>query len=98
MMNYDELVARDLEIGTGPVEGAIKHIMHRRMDHGGMRWIKERAEAFLQLRCIEVNGDWEAFVARVHDSVRAAMLEGGERVRLQQRHPAPLPHEREEAA
>lgn len=98
MMNYGELIRRDLELGTGAVEGAIKHIVHRRMDHGGMRWIKERAEAVLQLRCIEVNGDWEAFVARVHDSARAQMLDHGERVRLQQRQPDPLPHERKEAA
>jgi hypothetical protein len=97
MMNYDELLRRDLEIGTGAVEGAIKHIVHRRMDHGGMRWIKERAEAVLQLRCIEVNGDWEAFVARVHDNARAQMTERGERFRLQQRQPAPLPHQREAA-
>ena len=97
-MNYDELVRRDLELGTGPVEGAIKHIIHRRMDHGGMRWIKERAEAVLQLRCIEVNGDWEAFVKRVHDNARARMLERGERFKLQQRQPDPLPHERKEAA
>jgi len=98
MMNYGELIRRDLELGTGAVEGAIKHIVHRRMDHGGMRWIKERAEAVLQLRCIEVNGDWEAFVARVHDSARAQMLDHGERVRLQQRQPDPLPHERKEVA
>lgn len=98
MMNYDELIARDLELGTGAVEGAIKHIMGRRLDNGGMRWIKERAEAVLQLRCIEVNGDWEAFVARVHDNARAEMLERGTRFRLQQREPSPLPHEREEAA
>ncbi|HJL20385.1 MAG TPA: hypothetical protein RMH99_32255 [Sandaracinaceae bacterium LLY-WYZ-13_1] len=63
-----------------------------------MRWIEERAGAVLQLRCIEVNGDWEAFVARVHDDARARMLERGERVRRQQRQPEPLPHEREEAA
>ena len=43
-MNYQELLQRDLELGTGPVEGAIKNLMGRRMDHGGMRWIKERAE------------------------------------------------------
>ena len=35
-MNYQELLQRDLELGTGPVEGAIKNLMGRRMDHGGM--------------------------------------------------------------
>lgn len=97
-MNYGELLARDLELGTGPVEGAIKNIMHRRMDHGGMRWIKERAEAVLQLRCIDVNGDWAAFVARVHDQARAKTLATGQRTRLQQRKPIPLPDARKEAA
>ena len=63
-----------------------------------MRWIKERAEAVLQLRCIDVNGDWAAFVARVHDQARAKTLATGERVRLQQRQPIPLPDARKEAA
>jgi hypothetical protein len=90
-MSYDELRERDLELGTGPVEGAIKNLMYKRMDHGGMRWIKERAEALLQLRCIDANGDWEAFVKHVHDKTRAAAIHKGERVRLQQRQPCPLP-------
>jgi len=33
-----------------------------RLDCAGMRWIPGRAEAVLQLRCIEINGDWETFV------------------------------------
>jgi hypothetical protein len=98
MMNYDELIAEDLEIGSGAVEGAVKYIIGRRCDHGGMRWIKERAEAVLQLRCIEVNGDWDRFVQRVHDSTRKRAIERGERIRMQQREPAPLPEITEEAA
>jgi hypothetical protein len=31
------------------------------MDCAGMRWITGRAEALLQLRCIELNGDWDQF-------------------------------------
>jgi hypothetical protein len=91
LLNYDELLARDLELGTGPVEGAIKNLMYKRMDHGGMRWIKERAEALLQLRCIDANGDWAAFVKLVHDKTRATAITNGQRVRLQQRQPSPLP-------
>lgn len=90
-MNYGDLLRRDLELSTGPVEGAIKNIMGRRMDHGGMRWIKERAEALLQLRCIDVNGDWDAFVARAHATMRDAALNTGVRPRLQKRSPSPLP-------
>jgi hypothetical protein len=98
MMNYDELIAEDLEIGSGPVEGAVKYVIGRRCDHGGMRWIKERAEAVLQLRCIEVNGDWDRFIQRVHDATRKRAIERGERVRVQQRKPAPLPEITEQAA
>jgi hypothetical protein len=98
MMDYDELIAEDLEIGSGVVEGAVKYIIGRRCDHGGMRWIKERAEAVLQLRCIEVNGDWDRFVQRVHDSTRKRGIERAERVRIQQRESAPLPVITEKAA
>lgn len=91
MMNYDELRAADLEIGSGAVEGAVKYVIARRCDHGGMRWIKERAEAVLQLRCIDINGDWDCFVEWVHDRQHHHALETGERVRLQQKEPAQLP-------
>ena len=31
------------------------------MDCSGMRWIPQRAEALLHLRCIELNKEWEQF-------------------------------------
>ena len=73
------------------VEGAIKHVIGKRCDHGGMRWIKERAEAVLQLRCIEINGDWDAFIAPVHDDNWRDGRDLGERRRLQANEPAALP-------
>src|SRR6266498_1263494 len=90
-MNYGELLDRDLEIGSGIVEGAIKSIIGGRFDQGGMRWIKERAEALLQLRCLEVNGDWDAFIDWVHDDMRERAKSRGHRIRLQQNAPEPLP-------
>jgi hypothetical protein len=90
MMNYDELVDEDLEIGSGAVEGAVKHIIGKRCDQGGMRWIVERNEAVVQLRCIEVNGDWDRFTAFVHDKIRGQQLENLSRVRLQQKEAEPL--------
>jgi len=90
-LNYAELIERDLEIGSGPVEGAVKHVIAARFDHGGMRWIRERAEALLQLRCIEINGDWDRFIAWVHDDMRDAASRRGRRMRLQQAAPSPLP-------
>lgn len=89
--NYGALMDRDLEVGTGAVEGAIRALMCRRMDYGSMRWIKERAEAVLQLRCIDTNGDWDAFVRFVHDKTRATGEAEGKRIRLQQRAPQALP-------
>jgi hypothetical protein len=66
MMNYDELLQQDLEICSGSVEGAVRYVVSQRFDCAGMRWIRERAEALLQLRCIEINRDWDAFMAFVH--------------------------------
>lgn len=68
MMNYKDLLEMDLEISSGSVEGAVRYVVSQRFDSAGMRWIRERAEALLQLRCIEINGDWEAFMAFVHSS------------------------------
>lgn len=95
-MNYKWLREQDLEIGTGIVEGAVKNTIGVRFDHGGSRWIRERAEALLQLRCIERNGDWDAFIQWVHGEQLNA-LRKGERVRVQQRVPSPLPTLKEAA-
>lgn len=90
-MPYDKLIELDLELGTGAIEGAVKNIIGKRCDHGGMRWIKERVEAIVQLRCIEANGDWDRFVTFVHDRMRADALRDGTRLRLQSSTPAALP-------
>ena len=91
MMGYADLMDEDFEVGSGAVEGAVKHIVGKRCDQGGMRWIRERAEAVVQLRCIELNGDWDRFVRFVHDRVQEQGLDHGARVRIQQKEPAPLP-------
>jgi hypothetical protein len=91
MMNYAELIDEDLEIGSGAVEGAVKYILGKRCDQGGMRWIPERAEAVVQLRCIETNGDWDRFVEFVHDKVLQRQRDTVTPVRIQQQVPEPLP-------
>ncbi|MEE9384510.1 MAG: hypothetical protein V3V08_13985, partial [Nannocystaceae bacterium] len=90
-IRYGALRRRDLEIGSGAVEGAVKHVIGRRCDQGGMRWIKERAEAVLALRCIEVNGHWDLFEAFVHDRMRTQGLRERASPRLQNNIAAPLP-------
>lgn len=91
MMNYDELEGEDLELSTGIVEGTVRYIIAQRFDEGGMRWIKERAEALLQLRCIEKNGDWESFIAFVSSKLTRSQRASRRQKRLQQRVPEPLP-------
>ena len=90
-MNYGSLRRRDLEISTGLVEGAIEHVIGRRQDHGGMRWEKGRAEALLELRCIEVVGDWDLFERHVHDRMHVAGRLLGRTAPLQAKAPSPLP-------
>ena len=63
MMRYRELRAQDLVVASGVVEGAARYVVGQRLDSAGMRWVVGRAEALLQLRCLELNGDWEAFFA-----------------------------------
>ena len=90
-MNYDELRERDLEISSGAVEGAVNYVIAKRFDSGGMRWIKERAEHLLQLRCIEVNGDWDAFIKFVHDRTQEQAQQRRKNLSLKRTKPAPLP-------
>lgn len=90
-MDYQRLREEDLEISSGAVEGAVRYVIAQRFDCGGMRWIKERAEALLQLRCIEVNNDWEAFITFVHDTVRDQAQREHTNPSLKCTAPAPLP-------
>jgi len=90
-LDYASLLKEDLELGTGAVEGAVKYVMCKRFDQGGMRWIVERAEALLTLRCIAVNGDWDEFIAFV-ERRRKAANERNEPIPLLLNNPVPLPH------
>lgn len=89
-MDYKWVLEMDLELASGAVEGAIKHVMGKRLDNGGMRWIKERAEAVLQLRCIEVNGQWRDFVSFVERRTGDNLTRGAP-VRVMRDEPKPLP-------
>ena len=91
MMNYDWLIEKDLEIASGAVEGGVKNVIAKRFDNGGMRWIKERSEALLQLRCIEINGDWDLFMSFVQDKITAKSMEDCKLQTLLSTRPVPLP-------
>jgi hypothetical protein len=60
-MRYQHLRRLDLDIATGVVEGAVRHVVGIRLDGPGMRWGLDRMERVLHLRCVLVNGMWDAF-------------------------------------
>jgi hypothetical protein len=90
LMDYGRLRKEDLVIASGVVEGAARYVIGERLDNSGMRWIEERAEAVLLLRCIEVNGDWEAFVEWSQER-RNQELERGQVVQIRSKTPTQLP-------
>jgi hypothetical protein len=91
MMNYDELRKQDLELASGAVEGAVRHVVAERFDNCGMRWTRERAEPLLQLRCIEINGDWEAFFDYIHEHCTSRIGRASDAKPLFSANPGPLP-------
>lgn len=86
MMAYGEQREKDLVIASGVVEGAARYLVGERLDNAGMRWIKERAECLLLLRCIEVNGDWDSFWDWAQQR-RSKDLQQGKLVRLHSKTP-----------
>ncbi|MBV8313413.1 MAG: hypothetical protein JOZ53_00490 [Planctomycetaceae bacterium] len=90
LMDYGRLRKEDLVIASGVVEGAARYVVGERLDNSGMRWIEERAEAPLLLRCIEVNGDWEAFMSWSQEQ-RIQELERGQIVQIRSATPTQLP-------
>ena len=63
MMRYAECLTADLVIASGQAEGVVRHVVGERLDCSGMRWTRGKTEALLQLRCIELNGDWGRFMS-----------------------------------
>jgi transposase len=64
-MRYDSLRARDLVIGTGVAEGAVRNLVELRLDGPGMRWGRDRSERVLHLRCVLLSGLWDEFSSHV---------------------------------
>jgi len=89
MMRYGEWIELDLVIGSGQVEGAVRHVVGERMDCAGMRWLQGKGEALLHLRCLELNGDWDRFFAWVQDRNRDR-LHQRQRLRILTDKPIPI--------
>lgn len=61
-MRYDEYLAAGYPIGSGVVEGACRHVVADRLEQTGMCWEIEGAQAILNLRTTELNGEWHDFI------------------------------------
>jgi hypothetical protein len=90
LMDYGRWRKGDLVIASGIVEGAARYVVGERLDNSGMRWIEERAEAVLLLRCIEVNGDWGDFM-RWSQERRSEELGRGQVVQIRSKTSTQLP-------
>ena len=75
IMHYDEYQRADLVLATGVIEGACRYVIGERLDCSGMRWGLPGAEPLLQLRCLEVNGDWDAFIDWAESTYQAEQLQ-----------------------
>jgi hypothetical protein len=60
-MAYDQYRARGLDIGSGMVESACKHLIGARHKGPGMRWSEPGAQAVANLRVLLFNDEWETY-------------------------------------
>jgi len=49
------------------------HVVKDRMEQSGMRWEAEGAQAVLNLRAIQINGDWNDFIQHRIQTEQAAL-------------------------
>jgi hypothetical protein len=97
MMRYDEYHREDLVLATGVIEGACRYVVGERLDCSGMRWKLEGAQPLLQLRCIELNGDWDQFIAWAADQTTAE-LKNGKLIKIRHSRPKPKSTTKKQAA
>jgi hypothetical protein len=60
-MRYDEYLAKGYPIASGVIEGACRHLVKDRMERAGMHWTRLGAQAMLDVRSVQINGDWEEY-------------------------------------
>lgn len=60
-MRYNDYLQAGYPIASGVIEGACRHVIKDRMEHGGMRWTLDGAQAMLDVRCVCASSEWENF-------------------------------------
>lgn len=62
-MRYDDYLKKGYPIASGAIEGACRHLVKDRLERTGMRWVREGAQAMLDLRSAWLNEEWDAYQA-----------------------------------
>jgi hypothetical protein len=60
-MRYDAYLAKGYPIASGVIEGACRHLVKDRMERAGMHWTIVGAQAMLDVRSVNLSGQWAAF-------------------------------------
>lgn len=60
-MPYGTFMCAGYPIGTGSIEGGIRHLIGDRMERTGMRWKPPGAQAMLHMRSVHINGEMADF-------------------------------------
>lgn len=64
-LNYAKALAEGLPIGSGEIESAHRYVAQQRLKRPGAWWRVEHAEFMLALRITRINGDWNAYWAKL---------------------------------
>ncbi len=60
-MRYDQYLEAGYPIGSGVIEGTVRHLVNDRMDITGAHWRLASAEAVLRMRALKASGDFDAY-------------------------------------
>jgi len=62
-MRYDQYILAGYQIGSGVIEGTVRHLVNDRMAITGAHWRLPSAEAVLRLRALRCSGDFDTYWA-----------------------------------
>jgi hypothetical protein len=60
-LDYQKFRDQGLDIGSGTIESACRHVVQSRLKRAGTRWSIPGAQSVLSLRCCWLNGQWTPF-------------------------------------
>lgn len=67
-MQYGTFRKQGYLIGSGPIEGAIRHLIQQRLKLSGQRWTIAGAQQIANLRVAEKSGQWQRVVQAIQNS------------------------------